>query len=29
MMVTGLWAGMPARLGSSNEITVIELKKEK
>ena len=26
---TGLWAGMPARLGSSNEITVIELKKEK
>lgn len=25
---TGLWAGMPARLGSSNEITIIELKKQ-
>ena len=25
---TGLWAGMPARLGSSNEITVVNLKKE-
>jgi hypothetical protein len=25
---TGLWAGMPARLGSSNEITTIELKKQ-
>ena len=23
---TGLWAGMPARLGSSNEITIIDLK---
>ena len=25
---TALWAGMPARLGSSNEITIIDLKRE-